>query len=330
VKKILAIASLSFGALLIAVVAVYGLSAIRIGQEVEQLTDLTEVFPEESSRPAPLENVGAASKPMNILILGVDAGNTPVGNFENIRGRRSDTMIVVNIPGDRSAVTLLSLMRDLWVDIPGHRTDKLNSALSLGGVPMAVAAVEQLLDVRVDHVVMTDFEGLIGVADFFGGVDIANPVGFRSTHMEGKFFEAGQQTMTGEELLAFTRERYAFQDGDYRRVKNQRLALQSLAKTMASRIDPLAPWEIPSQVNKVGQFVAFDTTLTTTTMVRLALDLRSLDKSAIATATLPTRGVGASPGGQSIVLPDYDGIEKVSDAIKSDTLYREAIFLDDR
>jgi LCP family protein required for cell wall assembly len=327
VKTFLGIGSLGLGAVLVVVTAVYGLTAMRVTQEVEGFSDLSEVFPDETTRPSPLPASEGLSAPLNILLLGFDGSGRSGGDFDTIRGRRSDAMILVNISGDRSAVTLVSLLRDLWVDIPGHRIDKLNSALSIGGVPMAVAAVEQLLDVRVDHVVMTDFDGLIGLADLLGGVDIVNPVFFRSTHLAGKTFDAGPQKMNGEELLAFTRERYAFQDGDYRRVKNQRLALQALAKQLGSKVNPFAPWEIPGLVRSVGQYVAIDSTLTPTTLARLATELRS---STIVTATLPTLGTGASPGGQSIVIPNYDGIKKVSDALKADTLDKEIIFIDER
>jgi LCP family protein required for cell wall assembly len=327
VKTFLSIASIALGSVLVAVAAVYGVSALRVTQEVEAFSDLSEVFPDETTRPSPLPASEGSSAPLNILLLGFDGSGASGRDFDSIRGRRSDAMMLVNVSGDRSAVTVVSLMRDLWVDIPGHRTDKLNAALSIGGVPMAVAAVEQLLDVRVDHVVMTDFDGLIGVADFLGGVDINNPVAFRSTHLVGKFFEAGPQTMSGEELLAFSRERYAFQDGDYRRVKNQRLALQALAKQLGAQVNPLAPWEIPGLVRRVGQFVAIDSTLTPSTLARLAVELRS---SAVATATLPTLGTGASPGGQSIVIPNYDGITQVSEALKADTLSKAVIFLDER
>jgi LCP family protein required for cell wall assembly len=252
--------------------------------------------------------------------LGVDSGGRDIRDFENLRGRRSDAMMLVNISGDRSEVTLVSLMRDLWVDIPGHRTDKLNAAVSLGGVPMAVAAVEQLLDVRVDHVIVSDFDGLIGLTDSFGGVDIVNPQRFRSWHMPGKIFEAGPQRMTGEELLAFTQERFAFRDGDYTRVQNQRLALQALAKALAKSIRPLSPWEVPATIKQVGQFVAIDKGLNLATMVSLALDFNSQDPQ-VATLTLPTLGTGTTPGGQSIVIPDYAGIKQVSEALKEDSIY---------
>lgn len=326
-NKLLAIAAVVVAGLVGTVATVYGVSAFRASQEVAELVSESTAFPEESTRPTPTEPTKAPKKPVNILVLGVDSGAKDIRDFENLRNRRSDAMILVNISGDRSEVTLVSLMRDLWVDIPGHRTDKLNAAVSLGGVPMAVAAVEQLLDVRVDHVIVSDFDGLIGLTDSFGGVDIVNPQRFNSYHIPGRVFEAGPQRMNGAELLAFTQERFAFRDGDYTRVKNQRQALQALATSMAKSIRPLSPWEVPGKIKQVGQFVAIDQSLTLTTMVRLAIDLITLDPQ-VGTLTLPTLGTGTTPGGQSIVIPDYAGIQEVSEALKEDRVYQLQLLVD--
>jgi LCP family protein required for cell wall assembly len=309
---------------------VYGWSFLSAVNEVDDLRAIPEAFPIEESRPEPAEVIEGNKAPVNVLVLGTDAGGTPLRNLEDIRGRRSDAMILVNISGDREHITMLSLMRDLWVEIPGRGDNKINAAMSFGGVPLAVETVESLLDVRIDHVVVTDFDGLISVTDQVGGVTINNPVGFSSSHMPGKYFEAGPQVMTGEELLAFTRERYAFSDGDYRRVQNQRLALTSLLLAVADSINPLTPWQIPQTVRTFGQFVLTDQNLSGAVVTELGIDLLGFRPGDIGSMTLPTRGTGASPDGQSIVVPDEEGIAEVSEALRQDTLYQLTFSLEDR
>ena len=311
---------LAIGATLVGAFGVYGFSFFSVAREVDELRAIPEAFPVEESRPVPIEPEEGLASPVNVLILGVDAGGTPLRALEDIRGRRSDAMILVNVSGDRQHITMVSLMRDLWVDIPGRGDDKINAALSLGGVPLAVETVESLLDVRIDHVVLSDFDGLISVTDRLGGVEVDNPIAFDSSHIPGKYFETGPQRMSGEELLAFSRERYAFSDGDYTRVANQRLALAALLASLVDSVNPLAPWTIPETVRTFGQFVLTDQTLTADVVTRLGSDVFGFSPDDIGSLTLPTLGTGTSPDGQSIVLPDGPAIYDLSEAIRADGL----------
>lgn len=311
---------LGIGATLVGTLGVYGFSFLSAAREVDELRAITEAFPVEESRPTPAEPVEGFKTPVNVLVLGVDAGGMPLRAIDDIRGRRSDAMILVNVSGDRQHITMVSLMRDLWVDIPGQGVNKINAALSLGGVPLSVETVESLLNVRIDHVVVTDFEGLISLTDGLGGVEVDNPIGFNSSHLPGKYFESGPQMMSGEELLAFSRERYAFTDGDYSRVRNQRLALSAILDSLMESINPLAPWTIPDTVRTVGKFVLTDQSLTGDRVTRLAGDLVRFNTDDIGSLTLPTLGTATSPGGQSIVLPDEAGIDDFSVALREDRL----------
>lgn len=311
---------ISLGVAIVGALGVYGFSIVSTAHEVDALRALPEAFPAEESRPAAAAPMEGEQPPVNILILGVDAGGTPLRDLDDIRGRRSDTMILVNISGDRQHITMVSLMRDLWVDIPGAGENKINAALSLGGVPLAVETVESLLEARIDHVMLTDFDGLISVTDRLGGVELDNPIGFNSSHLPGKYFDAGPQVMSGEELLAFTRERYAFRDGDYSRVHNQRLALSALLAALVDSLNPLTPWTIPETVRSLSTFVLTDQLLTAEVVTRLAGGLVGFAPDDMGSVTIPTLGTGTSPGGQSIVVPDVPGIAELSQALREDRL----------
>ncbi len=166
---------------------------------------LTEVFPEEEGRPAPSET-GSTT----ILLLGSDTRDGIGQTLASAEGDRSDVMMVIRISGDREHVTAMSIMRDSWVEIPGKSDNKINAALAIGGVPLTVQTVENLLDTRIDHVAVLDFEGFAAITDVLGGVTVENERTFTPVTLPEVTFPQGEITVNGEEALAYVRERMAF------------------------------------------------------------------------------------------------------------------------
>jgi len=100
-----------------------------------------------------------AGKPQTIMLIGSDKRpNDPRSGVPN-DGPRSDTIILVRLDPSKEATALMSLPRDLKVEIPGHGTDKLNAAYSYGGPKLALKTVKQLTGLRINHVVNVDFGG---------------------------------------------------------------------------------------------------------------------------------------------------------------------------
>ena len=278
---------------------------------------LEEVFPDETARPAPVE--GEAAKAQNILLLGSDARGEMGDDLESIRGQRADAIMVAHIPADRSDVHVVSIMRDSWVPIPGHGEAKINAALSLGGVPLMVQTVEQFIDVRIDHVAIIDFEGFEGLTDALGGVTIDNPIAFESYNMAGKYFPTGPQTMNGAEALAFVRERYAFSDGDYQRVRNQQLFIKAVLGKTLSAETLTNPVTISSLVGAMAPYLTVDEGLNSQYLVDLALGFTSLRSEDIAFFGAPTSGTGTAAG-QSIVVVDQVKLAELRNAFRADAL----------
>ena len=104
---------------------------------------LTDVVPEEEGRPAPSET-GSTT----VLLLGSDTRAGIGQTLASAEGDRSDVMLVIRISGDREHITAMSIMRDSWVEIPGRSENKINAALAIGGVPLTVQTVENLLETR--------------------------------------------------------------------------------------------------------------------------------------------------------------------------------------
>ena len=166
---------------------------------------------------------------MNILLLGSDSrGATTSVGAAGVSDQRSDTMMLVHIDADRKNVYVMSIMRDLWVPIPGNGTAKINAALAWGGTPLAIQTVEQLLGARIDHVAIIDFQGLKAMTDALGGVDVDSPVAFTTVKSPHYTFSQGLNHLDGDQALAFARERYAFATADYQRVADQQALLRGI------------------------------------------------------------------------------------------------------
>jgi LCP family protein required for cell wall assembly len=206
-------------------------------------------------------------------------------------------------------------MRDLWVPIPGHGTAKINAALAFGGVPLMVQTVESLLHQRIDHVVFMDFEGFKGLTDTVGGVTVDVKIPFTAAQTSDYHFAAGPQTLNGDEALAYVRERYAFPDGDYQRVRDQQTFIKALVGKLASTQTLTNPVTIANAVNEVAPYLTVDSSFNSAAAASLAFELRDVRASDIVTFTLPTDGIGWSTDGQSIVLFNAPATSALADAL---------------
>ncbi len=307
------------GTLLVVAVGGVGFYAFTLTQTFNTKTHtIAKAFPEETLRP-PVAT-GAAASAQNILLLGSDTRGTLGSDINAIRGQRSDTMMVVHIPADHKHVYVMSIMRDSWVDIPGHGKAKVNAALSYGGIPLVVQTVENLISARIDHVAIVDFQGFKGLTDVLGGVDVYNAVAFNSSKMPGHFFAQGVQHLNGTEALAYVRERYAFQDGDFQRVRNQQAYLKAVIGKILSAQTLLDPGKVSGLVNSIAPYLKVDSGFNAAYLAGLAIDLRSLHASDISYFTAPTAGTGTSADGQSIVNVDWAKLQVLQKAFQTDTL----------
>jgi LCP family protein required for cell wall assembly len=287
---------------------------------------LQNAFPPEAVRIQAPDVPAGEAKAMNILVLGSDSrdasaaagANAAAGTPSN---QRSDTLMLVHIPANRSQIYSISLMRDLWVTIPEHGEAKINAALAYGGVPLVVQTVESLLQQRIDQVVSIDFAGFKALVDALGGVKVDVKVPFTAARSTSSYvFKEGPNTLNGAKALAFVRERYAFADGDYQRVRNQQLLLKAV---MAKTFDTGAlrnPATLQKVLSSMSPYLSVAPGLDSVEAGRLAFSLRDVQSQNTVAFTLPTAGIGTSADGQSIVLPDWGAIEEIKAALSGDTL----------
>ncbi|MEH0845669.1 LCP family protein [Micromonospora sp. CPCC 205711] len=307
------------------VVALLGGGGIIAGgiylRSVESGIERVEAFADvpEAERP---QVVPAASGAMNILILGSDSRDPA-----NSSGSRTDTIILAHLPKDRSSAQLTSIPRDTWVSVPrskdgrrGGRDAKINAAFAWGGVPLMVQALEKFTGVRIDHVAMVDFAGFKEIVDALGGIDITVDESFTSTHSlnaDGRrTFQAGQQTINGAAALDYARERYAFADGDFARIRHQQQVIKAILDKASSGGVLANPGKLNSFIKATADSVSVDRSMS---IFDLAMELRHLRSGNLNFYTCPTKGTGRI-GTESVVLADQAKVRPFFDAVRRDAV----------
>ena len=277
-------------------------------------------YTEEQQSLRPVKNPDDGS--MNILMLGVDHADENEAESAALDGavsQRSDSMMLVHIPEDRQQIYVMSLVRDMWVDIPGYEQHKLNAAVELGGVPLLMQTVEGLFDTKVDHVAMIDFAGFRELSTALGGVKVTNEIPFTANDTD-YFYPDGEITLEGDRALRFVRERKSFSDGDYQRVKNQRTFLMAAVNQMLSNDTLTNPTKLYNIVDKVSPYLTFDSEFDAATMVGLGMQLKNVDTEKLEMFTMPTAGTSTSPDGQSIELASELAVAQISEALQTDSM----------
>ncbi|MEV7282785.1 LCP family protein [Streptomyces sp. NPDC093111] len=168
-------------------------------------------------------------------------------------GKRTDSMMI--LAACSSGNTMVSLPRDSWVTIPSfvgsesgkkyaeRGGSKLNAAYAMDGPELLVRTVEFNTGLRIDHYAEIGFAGFANIVDALGGVELNIEKGFKDKK-SGADFQAGTQTLNGEQALAFVRTRYAFAESDLARTKNQQKFLSALANQAATPGTILNPFAL--------------------------------------------------------------------------------------
>jgi polyisoprenyl-teichoic acid--peptidoglycan teichoic acid transferase len=186
------------------------------------------------------QNLSMSSTPIlydkdvfNVLLIGSDT-RTAGG-----RGR-SDSMILVSINKKTSKITATSLLRDIYLQIPGvSQGNRLNTANAFGGPALLLDTIQQNFKIKVDKYIAVDFFSFMDIVDKVGGVEInvTDPeIKVANSYIQGintlkglpendgELTLAGKQTLTGKQALSYARIRYVG-NGDFERTDRQRLVL---------------------------------------------------------------------------------------------------------
>jgi LCP family protein required for cell wall assembly len=237
IKVILALCSASF---LLTVGGAASYVYFHLNANIETAGDLDSL----TNRPKP-------GPPVNILLLGSQTrdgqsgqfgDSDSTGSFGGATGTDlSDTSMLLHVSGNRKSALVVSIPRDTIVDrptcptrdgtgtVPGQDGAMFDASMSLGGPLCAAATVEQFFHVRVDHFVRLDFNGFRKIITYLGGVEVCIPPGGIDDPYSHLDLPAGRQLVSGDEALAFVRDRHGIGDGsDLGRIEMQKMFLTSL------------------------------------------------------------------------------------------------------
>ena len=228
--------------------------------------------------------------------------------------------MIARFSADRQHAQLISIPRDSWVDIPGHGTDKVNAAYAYGGPALLIQTVEQLTDVRIDHYVAIDFEGLVQVTDDLGGVDV---VVAETTSNGPHTFPAGVNHLDGDQARWYLGQRYGLPGGDFDRVRRQQQYLQAVLGQLFSSDTFTDPGRLDAALLAVTSAVSVDEQLGNAGMLSLAYSLRGLTPENVDFFTAPVLGTGTE-GAASVVYLDGLAGERMWGYLQTDSLSQNA------
>ncbi|MGY1987068.1 LCP family protein [Blastococcus sp. SYSU DS0669] len=274
---------------------------------------------EGEARPAPATpQQSAAEDPITFLLVGSDTRVAAADGADP--GGRSDAIMLARLSADRKHAQLISIPRDSWVEIPGHGMNKINASYAFGGPSLLVQTVEQLTQVRIDHYVAIDFEGLIQVTDDLGGVDVV----VAETTQNGPYtFEAGMNHLNGDQARWYLGQRYGLPGGDFDRVKRQQQYLRAMFDKLFSSETFTSPPKLDAAMLAITSAVSVDDTLSNADLVSMAYSMRGVTPGDIDYFTAPVLGTGTE-GAASVVYLDGNASERMWGYLRSDSLGHNA------
>jgi polyisoprenyl-teichoic acid--peptidoglycan teichoic acid transferase len=221
---------------------------------------------------------------ITLLCMGLDRNWTNKDMFYT-RNARSDTLMVASLDLDRKAVSVLSVPRDTWVEMPGtHSHAKINDAHSRGGIPYAKKTVEQFLDVPVDYYVVIKQEAIQGAIDHIGGLEVNVEKAMDYDDNWGHLhihLKPGKQVLNGEQVVGYMRFRHD-QEGDFGRMRRQQQVIQLLTARLKN---PAIVWRMPELFDVLNEYV--QTNLRRDQILALGKMFHHVQPQDLKTATLP-------------------------------------------
>lgn len=228
-----------------------------------------------------------ATRPVNILIMGIDrVPGAAEGSREMFSGR-SDTMLLLRVDPSDDSVSLLSIPRDTQVVIPNVGTTKINDANVQGGATLAARTVSSTLNgVQIDRYLRVSTDAFRELVDLLGGVEVYVPTPMSYTDNTQKLkinLSQGLQTLNGSQAEQFARFRHDAY-GDIGRVQRQQTLMKALLKKLTN---PTVLPRVPRLVSAMQKYI--DTNLTFEEMLALVGAGRKLSQGNVKMVMLPGR-----------------------------------------
>lgn len=243
---------------------------------------------------------------VNIAFFGLDRRNPDAGS-------RTDSIMVVSIDKDNQTVKAVSLMRDMYVPIPGKEDNRINAAYAFGGPTLAIKTINTNFGLGIRDYVAVDFFGLEKLVNRVGGVKIdvssaeakvLNDYLVELNRLNGDSVpnvQAGNRVLNGRQAVAYARIRYVGH-GDYERTDRQREVLNQLFKKVKAQ----GVAKLPGTVSAMMPYV--ETNLSNTEILGLAMDAAKFNTDSLQQFRLPVDGTFKSQSirGMSVLVPNIE------------------------
>jgi LCP family protein required for cell wall assembly len=295
---------------IIGAASAYGYVNWRFGQiHTKHLSALTTKGPNGAT--------GGGGKPFTLLVVGSDsraalnASGDPsqFGTSSNVGGQRSDTIILVRVVPKTRQLMMLSIPRDLWGPIPGHDSNRINTAFDTGP-NLLIQTIQQDLGVPINHYVEVNFDTFRDISNAVGGISFYFPTPAKDTLSNLSIPAAGCYSLKGDQALAFVRSRHYeyYQDGywhyeglsDLARIQRQQAFIKKMIKKAEGEYTNL--FALNDIIGGITKNLTVDSGFGPSLMLTLAKDFRSMDVAGIPNLTLPTYGYTTSGGAEVLGL----------------------------
>ncbi|CCG04964.1 LCP family protein [Blastococcus saxobsidens] len=271
------------------------------------------------------EGTGRAGEALNLLLVGNDSRASATEeqldalNTEASKGINTDTMILAHVPADGSGASFVSFPRDSYVQIPGYGWDKLNAAYAYGytreapddatdkqkqaaGAQLLIRTISQLTGLQIDHYAEVDLLGFFNLSSVVGGVEV-NLCEPAQDSFSGVDLDAGVQTISGEQALAFVRQRHGLPRGDFDRIVRQQTFIGGMIRKMLSDNVLLDLGKQRELVGAAADSLTVDQSLD---LFELAGQMQSATAGNVEFQTVPNVGTDQEDGKSIVRLEDED------------------------
>lgn len=243
------------------------------------------------------------NRPLVYLIAGIDTDDISEG--------RSDALIVLIVDKKNKSMNMLSLPRDLRIEIPQHGTNKINAAYALGGINLTKHTVSNYLNIPIDQFVVVNFEGFQQLIDTIGGleVNVEKNMTFDDRITKQVFhLDAGPQYLSGIEALNYSRFR-SDAEGDFGRMRRQQQIISEIVTQTATL----------SNVTKIGDIISvLDDNVRTDVQfndaTKMMISLSGIKASSI--ESIAAHSYASTIGGASYVIIDESERLRIQETIQ--------------
>ena len=249
------------------------------------------------------------SRPVNILILGIDRVPEAAVNSPKIFEGRSDTILLLHLDPRDKSISLLSVPRDTQVEVPGIPFRKISEANARGGAALATRLVSSMLNnTRIERYVRVSSSAFRELVDLLGGVEVFVPRAMSYTDTAQKLkinLAQGWQTLNGEQAEQFARFR---NDGlgDIGRIQRQQSLIQAIRNRLAS---PSVFVRLPQIVRLMQKYV--DTNLNYEEILTLANFGLQLERDTFKMVMLPGSSSSKQGDLRSYWILDAVGVDRI-------------------